>query len=450
MEKANPLSEAVNYKNKEIDDRIIYNEGNNATAYGYSKDTISIVCPSPKGKEIALKLQKHLNAELYIKESYKGLNESDDKFKESHKNIEAVNVALHGENSYDNFKINTHIYEGNFKLNDITKEVMKISKGVIFISSTGIAVRAIAPFLEGKDKDPGVVVVDLSSKYAINILSGHLGEGNELTLKVAQILNVQPIITTATDNLGIIAPDVLAKDNGLIIEDLKKAKYISSLLVDGKTVGIKDDYNMIKISKGYEKTDEIREDCICITHNLKVDNKHYSFNNINDFDSNNNTSINNLNNDLEDNVTQVDLNYSKILKLIKKDLVLGIGCRRGTTYEKLYNFINSSLIKYNLDIRAVAAIVSVDVKANEDGIIKLAEKINCPFITFEREEIKSVQDKYEKSEFVLKTLGITGVCEPCVDLAGAEVIISKVKNEGMTLAIGVLKNTNNTYLQNML
>ena len=147
---------------------------------------------------------------------------------------------------------------------------MKTSKGVIFISSTGIAVRAIAPFLEGKDKDPGVVVVDLSSKYAINILSGHLGGGNELTLKVAQILNVQPIITTATDNLGIIAPDVLAKDNDLIIEDLKKAKYIASLLVDEKTIGIKDDYNIIKISKGYEKIQELRENCIWITHNLKL------------------------------------------------------------------------------------------------------------------------------------------------------------------------------------
>ncbi|HEX9025173.1 MAG TPA: cobalt-precorrin 5A hydrolase [Clostridium sp.] len=450
MEKANPLSEDVNYKNKEINDRIIYNDGNNATAYGYSKNTISIVCPSPKGKEIALKLQKHLNAKLYIKESYKGLNESDDKFNKIHENIEAMNTLLYRESSNDNLKINTHRYEENFKLDDITKEVMKISKGIIFISSTGIAVRAIAPFLEGKYKDPGVVVVDLSSKYAINILSGHLGGGNELTLKVAQILNVQPIITTATDNLGIIAPDVLSKDNDLIIEDFKKARYISSLLVDGKTVGIKDDYNMIKISKGYEKIDEIREDCIWITHDLKVDNEHYNFNNINIFDLNNNTIINNSNNDLENNVTQVDLNYSKILKLIKKDLVLGIGCRRDTTYEKLYNFINSSLIKYNLDIRAVAAIVSVDVKANEAGIIKLAEKINCPFITFEREEIKSVQDKYEKSEFVLKTLGITGVCEPCVDLAGAEVIISKVKNEGMTLAIGVLKNTNNTHLQNML
>lgn len=350
----------------------IKSEENNSMAYGYSENNISIVCPSPKGKEIALKLQKCLGAKLYIKE-----------------------------------------FGNQFKLNDIAKEVMRDSKGVIFISSTGIAVRAIAPFLEGKDKDPGVVVVDLSSKYAINILSGHLGGGNELTLKVAQILNVQPIITTATDNLGIIAPDVLAKDNNLIIEDLKKAKYIASLLVDEKKIGIKDDYNMIKITKGYEKIEELREDCIWITHNIKSDV-------------------------VEDNIN-IEM-YPKILRLIKKDLILGIGCRRGTPYEKLNDFINNSLVKYNLDIRAVVAIVSVDVKANEEGIIKLAQKIDCPFETFKKEEIEKVQDKYEKSEFVLKTLGVTGVCEPCVDLAGADVIISKLKHAGMTLAIGVLKN----------
>ena len=66
------------------------------------------------------------------------------------------------------------------------------------------------------------------------------------------------------------------------------------------------------------------------------------------------------------------------------------------------------------------------------------KKLKCPFRTFEREKIKTVQDKYERSEFVLKTLGVTGVCEPCVDLASAKVIISKIKHEGMTLAIGVV------------
>ncbi|MZK51015.1 cobalt-precorrin 5A hydrolase [Clostridium beijerinckii] len=351
---------------------------------------ISIICPSPKGKEIALKLKESFNGRLYIKE----------------------NNPSQGQINNWKSEINTFAYGEDFSLKTITKEAMNNSEGIIFISSTGIAVRAIAPFLEGKDKDPGIVVVDLSCKYAINILSGHLGGGNELTYKVSEILNSMPIITTASDNLGLIAPDILAKENNLIIEDLKKAKYMAALLINKKIIGIKDDYNIIKISNGYEKIQYLREDCIWITHCLKSSN----------------------NEELE------KTDYSKILRLIKKDIVLGIGCRKGTTYEKLYDFVNANLIKYNLDIRAVSCIVSVDIKANEEGIIELAERINCPFKTFSKDEIKTVQDKYDKSEFVFKTLGITGVCEPSVDLAGAEVIISKIKHEGMTLAIGVLKN----------
>ncbi|WP_160686805.1 cobalt-precorrin 5A hydrolase [Clostridium sp. C2-6-12] len=382
---------------------------------------IAIICPSPKGKDIALKLQKHFEAKLYIKEpNSEGNNEI-------YKTTEEAELCKQEKSE----KLN------KFNLSTITKNAMEASKGVIFISSTGIAVRAIAPFLKGKDKDPGVVVVDLSSKYAINILSGHLGGGNELTIKIAEILGAQPIITTATDNLGIIAPDVLAKNNNLIIDDLKKVKYIASLLVDGKIVGIKDDYKQIQRSNGYEEIEELRENSIWITHNLKFTLDSY----INEEGNEDLNLINKVESlGTNDSSRLKELDYSKILKLIKRDLVLGIGCRRNTEYEKLYEFINSSLIKYNLDIRAVAAIVSVEVKKDEEGIIKLAEKINCPFKTFTKEEIKTVQDKYEKSEFVFKTLGITGVCEPSVDLAGAKVIISKVKRDGMTLAIGVLNN----------
>lgn len=328
---------------------------------------IGIVCPSPKGAEIAFKLQKSLNANLYLKENK------------------------------------------DFKLDTAAKQAMEECDGIIFISSTGIAVRAIAPYIQCKDKDPGVVVVDLSCRYAINILSGHLGGGNELTLKVAEILGAEPVITTATDRMNIIGPDMLAKNNDLIISDMKMAKEIAALLVDNKIVGIKDDYNLIQMSKGYERIDVVKENSIWITNKIKS---------------------------AEDDE---NIDYSKVLKLIKKDIVLGIGCRRNTSFEKLRKFIEESLIKYNIHKQAVNKIVSVDVKKDEQGIIELAEYLGCPFITFTREEIKTVQDKYEGSPFVLKTLGITGVCEPSVDLAGAQIIEGKIKHEGMTLAIGQLK-----------
>lgn len=350
---------------------------------------ISIICPSPKGKDIAFKLQKSLNATLYIKEK----KEEDYKSEIKERNFNTKSII--------------HIYGENFKLKDVAEKAFKNSDKIVFISSTGIAVRAMAELIKSKDRDPGVVVVDLSSKYAISLLSGHLGGGNELTLEVSRILGCQPVITTATDTMNIVAPDIIAKKHNLIIDDLKKAKYIASLLVDGKEVGIRDDYNITEITKGYKKLSILEEDSIWITDKLIYKDK--------------------------------ELDYSKILKLIKRDIVIGIGCRRGTSYEKIKEFLDYTLKKYNYDLKAVNKIVSVDIKKNEDGIIKLSEMINCPFETFKIEEIKKVEDKYEKSEFVFKTLGVYSVCEPCVDLCGAEVIVSKIKYDGMTLAIGKLK-----------
>lgn len=345
---------------------------------------ISIICPSPKGKDIAFRLQKSLNANLYIKDKK--------------------------ENIYDEYyKINTeiYVYSDDFRLSEVSRKAFENSDKIVFISSTGIAVRAIGNLIKSKDKDPGVVVVDLAGKYAISLLSGHLGGGNELAHEISRLLDCEPIITTATDNMNIAAPDILAKKYGLVIDDLKSAKYIASLLVDGKEVGIKDDYNTVDITKGYKSLDRLQEDSIWITDSLNYEDE--------------------------------SLDPSKILKLIKKDIVLGIGCRRHTPYEKILTFVEEVMKKYNYDLRAVSKIVSVEVKKNEKGIIKLSEKINCSFQTFTREEIKKVQDKYEKSEFVFKTLGIYSVCEPSVDLGGADVIISKIKHEGMTLAIGKLR-----------
>lgn len=352
---------------------------------------ISIICPSPKGKDIAFKLQKSLNATLYIKEKKEYIN--DDRYNKC-----KYDPDMSGE---------MYIYSDGFKLSDVTEKAFKNSDKIIFISSTGIAVRAVSSFIMSKDKDPGVVVVDLSSKYAISLLSGHLGGGNELTHEVSRILECEPVITTATDTMNITAPDIIAKKHGLIIDDLRKAKHIAALLVDGREVGIKDEYGIVEIGKGYKKIDELEENSLWITH---------------DKDCNNN-----------------ELNFSKVLKLIKNDIVLGIGCRRNTSYEKIRDFISETFKKYNYDLRAVNKIVSVDVKKDEEGIIKFAESLGCPFETFTREEIRQVEDKYDKSEFVFKTLGVYCVCEPCVDLSGAQVVISKIKHEGMTLAIGILK-----------
>ena len=110
---------------------------------------ISIICPSPKGSDIAFKLQKSLNANLYIKGKIE--DKEYNKIKDSEVSL-STNCTIY------------RFYE-DFKLKDITEETFKISDSIIFISSTGIAVRAVSSFIVSKDVDPGVVVVDLSFKW---------------------------------------------------------------------------------------------------------------------------------------------------------------------------------------------------------------------------------------------------------------------------------------------
>lgn len=323
---------------------------------------IGIISVTEKGDVLARKLSKDLNETLYLK---------------------------------------TEIED--FKLSKVTKEAMEKHKGIIFISSTGIAVRAIAPYLKGKDKDPGIVVVDVSNKYTISLISGHIGGGNDLALEVSKILNNLPIITTATDNLGVVAPDVIAVKNSLVIEDLKKAKIIASLLVNGAVIGFKDDRNLINIPSGYKETENLEENSVWVTNKI--------------------LSRNNIDN-------------KKILRLIRKDIVLGIGCRRGIESKGLEDFVIKTLYDNNIDPRAVLKIGSIEIKKDEKAINDLKNKLECQFETFSKDEILKIHHKFEGSDFVEKILGVRAVCEPSVELMGGNIIISKIKFNGMTLSIG--------------
>lgn len=293
--------------------------------------------------------------------------------------------------------------QDNFNLKEISKKVMENYSAIIFISSTGIAVRAIAPYIKTKDIDPAVIVIDNCCNYVISLLSGHLGGANDCALEVSKILNAQPIITTATDSLGLIAPDIIAKENGLIIEDMTKAKHIAALLVEGKKIGFFDKSGIVQTPKGYSSNLDDISGLVYVGGSSH----------------------------LQGTVVPE-------LKLIRRNIVLGIGCRKDFSSEKMNQTVLKVLKEHNIDIRAIKSIATVDVKKYEVAIKALVDYFHCEFEVFTTEDIKPIQHKFQGSDFVEKTIGIRSVSEPCVELCGARIISGKMKLDGMTLCIGEL------------
>ena len=122
-----------------------------------------------------------------------------------------------------------------------TKKRFKDSDGLVFVGAVGIAVRLIAPYIKDKMEDPAVVSVDEQGKYAVPILSGHMGGANRLAREIAKALGAIAVITTATDLNRKFAVDVFARENGLVIGNRELAKSISARILNGERVTIYSD-----------------------------------------------------------------------------------------------------------------------------------------------------------------------------------------------------------------
>ena len=126
------------------------------------------------------------------------------------------------------------------KLAQVFQEAFAGNDNLVCVMAAGIVVRGISPYLKGKDTDPAVVVVDEAGRFAVSLLSGHLGGANELARGVAQVLGGTPVITTATDVHGLPALDVLAAAHGLAIENLAGVRLIHMALLAGRPVRLVD------------------------------------------------------------------------------------------------------------------------------------------------------------------------------------------------------------------
>lgn len=324
-------------------------------------------------------------------------------------------------------------------IKELTGELFNKYECIIFVSACGIAVRCISPFLKSKFEDPAVLVVDDNGNNVISLLSGHIGGANEITLKIADVLEANPVITTSTDTNKKGALDVIVSKIGGYVENLREsAKLVNSYLVDNKRVGIyfDSDYESEKDSlnlSGFELIDEKTEiDAIAkldalvsVTDKLRcwVDEI------VDKIDEN----VDRLD---KHNLEKANLSY---IKLVPRRIALGMGCRKNTETEKMIEEFSTFSALNNIHPAAIVKTGSLIIKKDEKCMIDLSKALCAEFNLFDVDEICTCDYMFDKSEFVKKNTGVYSVAQPSAYLLSGNVISDKYKNNGTTFAFGRMK-----------
>ena len=289
--------------------------------------------------------------------------------------------------------------------------------GHIFIMSTGIVVRVIAPLIKNKVEDPAVVVVDDQANHAISLLSGHLGGANALSQKIAGILGADPVITTATDVNRVPAIDVLAKEMDLQIENPQAIKTVNMALLKKEKIFVHDPFDFLGGKLPHMES-------VSYGATPKHQKKHRG---VNEFDCLPGIYVDDVRIDIP----------QQILVLRPASLVAGIGCNRNTPMEEMKALLDDVLEMYHLAPASLTSLSSIDVKSDEIGLLSLAENLNLPLVFHTRRDLNQVSEIKNPSKVVEKHVGVKSVCEASAILSagGGTLIVPKQSTKNVTVAI---------------
>ena len=127
------------------------------------------------------------------------------------------------------------------------------------------------------------------------------------------------------------------------------------------------------------------------------------------------------------------------LRLVPKCLCLGIGCRRGTKRESIENAVRTVLTENGIDPNAVASAASIDLKADEEGLLGFCRSFGIPIRFYSSEELNAAEGDFTPSEFVKSITGVDNVCERAAVLGAEKLIVKKTALCGVTVAVGLKK-----------
>lgn len=317
-------------------------------------------------------------------------------------------------------------------LKELMASTFSRRQGHIFIGAAGIAVRAVAPHLTSKTRDPAVVVIDQQARHVVSLLSGHAGGANQLALQIAALCGARPVVSTATDLEGLPAIDLLAAEHGMGIANFGMVKKISAALLRGEKPlfwapepslaalrpSLGDCFETKPLHRGEDEYDALTE-AAKSAGRLAVIVSEYSL---------------------------PSILLESCLLLHPRSLCAGVGCKKGAAAEAIVALIQSLFAERRLSLDSLACLASIEAKADEPGLLQAAATLGVPLSFFDKAAL-ALYPAQTPSPKAFEVFGVAGVCEPAAlaaaeKLSGApgELLSPKRKGEAVTLALARMRS----------
>lgn len=258
---------------------------------------------------------------------------------------------------------------------------------IVAVAAAGIVVRALAPCLADKRAEPPVLAVAEDGSSIVPLLGGHHG-ANRLARDLAAALGGHAALTTASEvAFGAALDD---PPPGWRVANPEAVKGVTAALLAGRPV-----------RRIVEAGEASWLDGLPVADAGPVIR-----------------------------VTDRDVpGGADELVLHPPVLALGLGCERGAPAEAVEALAARALASAGLSVRAVACVVSLDLKADEPALIALADRLGVPFCVFTAAELEAETPRLANpSEAVYAEVGCRGVAEAsALRAVGAEGVLAVPK-----------------------
>lgn len=264
---------------------------------------------------------------------------------------------------------------------------------IIGICAAGILIRILAPHLGDKHVEPPVLAVSRDGESIVPLLGGHRG-ANALAKEIADALGGAAALTTASDIQFLRSLD--DPPEGWVLGDEADAKPAMMAALAGAKLSL----------EGYAPWLEEAGYPLSSMGAIRVV------------------------------VTAQDLKVDRGLVYHPRILIAGVGCERGTSAAEIIDLVMLTLRRENFSPKSLAALASIDIKADEPGFHEAAAHFGVPLRLYTAAELEKERFKLvNPSRRVERETGTPGVAEAAAVKAGV-LAVPKHKSKRATCAIG--------------